>query len=68
MLTIEEQEDLFHEHKQLIEAVNELLYRTLSTGNGGYATIFGPVLLGTLLRLTKYNMKDRELYHVKDKK
>lgn len=49
------------ENKQLKEAVKEVLYRTVTTGNGGYASEFGPVLFSKMVRLTDYNINDREI-------
>ena len=47
--------------EQAKEIIREVLYRTVTTGNGGYASEFGPVLLGKMVQLTDYDMNDREI-------
>jgi hypothetical protein len=45
----------------LQKAVRELLYNTLTAGNGGYVVNFGPVLFGRLARLTNYDTNKRRI-------
>ena len=46
------------------ECLEEILYRTIAGGNGGYYSNFGPVLLSKMLKLTGYDMKNREINKV----
>ena len=47
------------ELKQLKKAVEEILYNTVTTGNGGYCSNFGPLLFSKLVKLTDYNIFKR---------
>jgi len=42
-------------------AVDELLYYTLSSDNGGFVSGFGPILFGKLCDLTNYDPSKREV-------
>ena len=71
---IKEVERLESEQRQLKFAVITILHRTLAGGNGAYTSEFGPHTLGTLLKITGFDMKNRlilkrkEGYDVKSKK
>jgi len=43
------------------EIIREILYRTVAAGNGGYYSTFGPVLLSKMVKLTDYDLNDREI-------
>ena len=59
---IKEQDmDDYYELKRFKEAVINVLYMTYAAGNGGYCSDFGPVTLGTLLKYTGFDMKDRRI-------
>ena len=45
----------------LQKAVHELLYNTLTAGNGGYIANFGPVLFSKLVKLTNYDINKRKI-------
>lgn len=44
-----------------LNIISEILYRTMTVGNGGYVADFGPVLFGKMLRYTAYNVNERKV-------
>lgn len=51
----------YDNHHALQEAVHELLYNTLTAGNGGYIANLGPVLFSKLVKLTNYDINKRKI-------
>lgn len=55
----EKYQKLAAEHRQLKFAVTIILHYTLAGHNGAYTSEFGPATLGTLLKITGFDMKNR---------
>jgi len=49
------------EFYELKMAVVNILNMTLAGHNGGYSSEFGPATLATLLRITRFDMKNRKI-------
>lgn len=47
--------------QRLEGVVKEILYRSMTTENGGYVSHFGPVLCGEMIKLTGFDISKREI-------
>jgi len=54
-------EQLEHDHRELKQAAEAILFETVAGGNGGYYSQFGPMTFSTMLRITGFDPKKRKI-------
>jgi hypothetical protein len=59
-------ESLERDHRQLKFAVEVVLYHTVAGSNGGYYSQFGPIAFTTMVKITGFNLNNREINEKRD--